>query len=111
MSWKGLPWRLQIELAELLSQFQWFGNDSLDLIVVSHLDETGEWEVFAERMTSESVIGEDTSEIGMIGEKDAVHVPGLTFVPVGALEYTSDRVDWRELISVGLHSDTIVETQ
>ena len=40
-----------------------------------------EREIFPQRVSLEAVVGEDPPEVGMVGEKDAVHVPDLTLIP------------------------------
>lgn len=47
----------------------------------------------------------------MVGEEHAVHVPDLTFVPVGCLEDAIARIDGRQLIRVGFDADTRIEAQ
>ena len=59
-------------------------DDPLLLLVVAHLDIAGQREILAQRMPLEAVIGQDAAQIGMVAEKDAVHVPGLALEPAGA---------------------------
>ena len=40
-----------------------------------------EREIFPQRVSQESVVGEDPPEVGMVGEKHAIHVPDLTLIP------------------------------
>ena len=46
---------------------------------------TREREIFAERVSFESVISQDPPEVGVIGEEDTEHVPQLSLVPVSRL--------------------------
>lgn len=96
------PRRRQIKLAELLRQLQWLQHDPLLLVVVAHLDEAGQGKVAALWVTFEAVVGQDATQIGVVGEEDAVHVPDLSLVPVGRLEHLIARVHGRQLVRVGL---------
>jgi len=108
---EGLPRARQVELAELLRQFHRLHNHTLGLVIVTHLDESGQREVLAEGVAFESVVGEDAPEVGVVGEEDAVHVPDLTLVPVGRLVDIEARVDRRQLVCVRLDADSRVEAQ
>ncbi len=108
---KDLPGRGQVELAELLGQLERLAHDTLDLVVIAHLDKAGEWEVLAEGMAGEAVVGQDATQVGMVREEDAVHVPGLALIPVGALEQRRDRLHGRQLVRVGLDAHAIVKFQ
>ena len=59
----------------------------MDIEGLLYLDVSGQWKVLSERMSLESVIRQDPSQIRMIGEEDAVHVPHLALVPVGSGEH------------------------
>jgi hypothetical protein len=55
----------------------WFSFDRLvdhplDFVVVAHFDKAGQREVLAQRMTVETVIGQDAAQVRMAGEQDAV---------------------------------------
>src|SRR5882724_5531126 len=52
-------------------------DDALLLCVITHLDVAGGRKVLAERMTDETVVGQDASQIEMAFEQDAVEVEGL----------------------------------
>lgn len=60
-------------------------------------------------MALESIVGQDTTEIGVSSEKDSVHIPSLTLEPVHRVEKTGQRGDRRDLVSVGLDTDAAVE--
>ena len=105
---EDLPWRAQVELAVLLRELERLADDSTHLIVVAHLDEAGEWEILAERMAGEAVVGEDATQVRVVGEEHAVHVPDLALEPVGALEQAAYGVDGRQLVRVGLDAHTLV---
>src|SRR6185437_573275 len=83
--------------------------DALLLFVVAQLDIAGEREILAQRMALEAVIGEDAAEIGMIGEIDAVKVPGLALVPARRAEKPRDRRHRTRLVRGGLDPDALVE--
>ncbi len=82
----AFPRRQEIEAAELLLQAHRLVDDALLLLVVAQLDIAGERKVLAQRMALEAVIGEDAPEIGMVGEIDAVEIPGLALEPAGGAE-------------------------
>lgn len=44
-------------------------------------------------------------QIGVALEEDTIHIPDLTFVPVGAVEQTDDGGDSGDLVGVGLDAD------
>lgn len=100
--WELFPRRVQLKASELLRQLQWLDDDAFLLVVVAHFHIATEREVFAERMSFESVIGEDPSQVGMVGEENAIHVPYLPLIPVGRFEHIVARFDRRELICVCL---------
>ena len=76
--------RQEVEAAEILGQLHRLVDDPLLLLVVAHLDIAGQREILAQRMALEAVIGQDAAQIRMVGEEDAVQVPGLALEPVGA---------------------------
>merc|ERR1711926_14734 len=89
LSWVGfsegrelLPWCCQVELAVLLGKLNRLLNNSLQLVIITNLVISSEREIFPQRVSLESVVGEDPPEVGMVGEKHAVHVPDLTLIPV-----------------------------
>src|SRR5262249_31776091 len=53
---RTLPRRQEIEVAEFLRQPDRLVDDALLLVVVAHLDETGEGKILAQRMTLEPVV-------------------------------------------------------
>src|SRR3989344_5897067 len=58
-------------------------HHALLLGVVAHFDPADEWEVLAERMPDETVIGEDAAQVRMPLEHDAEQVECLSLVPIG----------------------------
>ena len=62
----------------------------------SHLSE---WVAF------KAIVGEDAAEIWVAGEKDAIHIPGLTLEPVGPEEEGGHRGNGGHLIAVCFHPD------
>ena len=62
-------------------------------------------------MSLESVIGENSSQIRMVGEKDSVHVPDFSLVPVRSGKDGAGGLDGREFVGVGLDANARVETQ
>ena len=59
-------------------------------------------------MTIETVISQDTAQIRVIGEEDAVHVVGLTLEPIGAIIQERHTRDRRGLIGIRLDTDSPV---
>eukprot|EP00966_Prymnesium_polylepis_P059668 1383871-Prymnesium_polylepis.1 len=82
----GLPRRQQVELAELLRQLHGLSDDAPLGGVVAALDEAAEWEILAQRVALEAVVGQDAPQVGVAREIYAVHVPRLALKPVGAGE-------------------------
>src|SRR6185436_14677580 len=52
--------------------------------VVAHLDVADQRKVLAERMTDETVVGEDAAQVRVSGEQDAEQVERFALEPVGA---------------------------
>jgi hypothetical protein len=77
----------------------------------NHLNIAGQREVASLGMSLETVVSEDASQVGMVGEEDAVHVPNLSLVPVGSLVDLVARVNRRQLVGVGLDADSRVVAQ
>lgn len=89
------------KVPEGLTELQRLRDDSLLLLVVSDLrvslqrassrqqcsggagerETHSEGEVLSQRVSLESVVGQDTTEIRVASEEDTVHVPCLTLVP------------------------------
>ncbi len=82
----AFPGRQEIEAAEFLLELHRLVDHALLLLVVAHLDIAGEREILAQRMALEAVVGEDAAQIGMVGEIDAVEIPGLALEPAGGAE-------------------------
>ena len=61
-------------------------------------------------MSIETIVGHDTAQIRVTGEENTEHIIHLTLVPQGTLEKASDTGDGGGLITVGLDTDTGVET-
>src|SRR6185369_9942713 len=74
--------------------------------VISHFDMTGNWEVLAERMADETVIGQNPAQIVMTDESDAVQVERFAFEPINAFPDASDRINRGKLIILGEDPDT-----
>lgn len=79
--------------------------------IIHYLNVATEREIFPERMTLESVIRQNPSQIGVIGEEDTVHVPDFAFVPVGGLEHVVGWFDGSHFVGVGLHANAGVKTK
>jgi len=79
----AFPRGREIEIAEFLLQLDGFVDNALGGIVVTHLDITGRREVLAQRMAFETIVRQQTAQVGMAGEWNAVHVPGFALEPLG----------------------------
>src|SRR6188768_2138 len=71
----------------------WLVHHALLLGVVAHLDVADQREILAERMTDESIVGEDAAQIRMAREQDAEQVERLALEPVGAGPDVDHRID------------------
>jgi len=61
-------------------------------------------------VTLETIIGHDSSEIGVTGKEDTEKVVHLSFVPVGTIKKSGNTGDGRSLIGIGLNTDSRVVT-
>src|SRR5688572_31771888 len=61
--------------------------------VVAHFDVADQREVLAERMTDETVVGEDPAQVRMAFEDDAEQVERLALEPVAARPHRGQRVN------------------
>src|SRR5262245_22156832 len=66
--------------------------------VVAHLDVTDQREVLSERMTDETVVGQDPPQIRMPLEQDAVEVERLALVPIGRGPDRVDGIEHRSIV-------------
>src|SRR5262249_50846959 len=105
------PGREEVEGAEILLQFHRLIDDALLLLVVAHLDIAGERKILPQRMSLETLIGEETTQIGMTLEIDAVEVPGLALVPAGGA--VNPRRGRHRILLVGhdLDADALVQLE
>ena len=81
-------------------------HHALFLGIVLNLDVTGQREVLAERVTDKTVVGKNTTKIGMTFEHDAVKIEGLALVPVSAAPDIHHRRHDRQLVIGRKHLDT-----
>src|SRR3954462_13671639 len=88
---RPFPRRKKIEIAKFLGQPNRFVDDTLLLVVVTHLDEAGERKILAQRMTLETVVGEDAAHVGMAGEQDAIEIVGFALEPLRTRKNIDDR--------------------
>ena len=57
----------------------------------------------------ETVVGKDSSQIGMSVEVDTIHVPDLALEPVGrGVDVGGDWVDRVQLVSIGLDANASI---
>lgn len=97
-----------LKVPERLRELKRLNNNALLLLVVSNLSVTRQREVLPQRVSVESVVGHDASEVRVADEEDAEHVVDLALVPVGAVVEACDGWDWRGLVGVGLDADAAV---
>ena len=68
-------------------------NHSPLLRVITDFHVAFQREILAERVSHETVIGQDAPQVGMSVKQDPVQVKGFPFEPVGAGPYGRDRSD------------------
>jgi hypothetical protein len=105
---EAFPRRQEIERAEILRQLHGLVDDALFGGVVAHFHVARERKVLAQRMAFEAVVGEQAAQIGMVGEIDAVEVPGFALEPACRREQTHCRFDRRVFVGAELHTDAPV---
>src|SRR5215467_8732541 len=105
---RTFPRREEIEVAELLREPHRLIHDALLLVVVAHLNESGEREILAQRVALESVIRQQPAHVRMAGKEHAVEVIGFPFEPIRAREDADDRRHRRRLADLDLHPDAQV---
>lgn len=76
-----------------------------------YLNVSGQREVPTLWMSLETIIGQNTPQIWVIGEEHSVHVPDFTFIPVGRFEDVVARIDGRQFVSVGFDANTRIKAQ
>src|SRR5258708_15671471 len=79
---RALPRREKIEFAEFLVEPDGFVEHPLLLVVVAHLDETGQRKILAQRMALEAIVGQEPGHVGIAGEDHAIRVVRLAVEPV-----------------------------
>ena len=78
-------------------------DDTLLLGVVLHFHVAAEWEVLAERMPDETVVGQDAAQVGVTAEQNPEQVERLALEPVRARPDVDDGIDDRLLRIRTLH--------
>src|SRR5256886_15501047 len=102
---RTFPRREEIEVAEFLREPHRLVYDALLLVVVAHLNESGEREILAQRVTLESIIGQQPAHVRMAGKEHAVEVVGFPVEPSGAREHADDRRHRGRLVDLDLQAD------
>src|ERR1041384_7313648 len=105
---RAFPRAQEVETAELLRQPHRLVDDTLLQVVPAQLDEAGQRKILAQRMTLETVVGEDAAQVGMVGEPHAIEVVGLALEPAGRAEQGRGRRHRRGLVSRDLDADALV---
>src|SRR6516165_2131619 len=104
-----LPWREEVEFAELLVEAHGLVKHALLLVVVSHLDKAGQREILAQRMPLETVVGQDAPHVGVTGKEHAIEVIDLALEPIGAGKHVDDRRHLRILVCLHAQPNTCVQ--
>lgn len=107
MSWTNLLPRsgTALEIPECLRKLQWLHHYPLLLLVESDLRVARQWEVLAQWVSVETVVGHDSTQIGVVDEEDSEEIVDFSLVPVGAIVQTRDGWHGCRLVGVGLHPD------
>jgi hypothetical protein len=98
----------EVEAAELLGELHGFIHHALLDIVPAQLDEAGQREILAQRMSLETVVGQNAPQIRMIGKPYAVEIVGLALEPAGRAVDPRSRRHRRRLVRHELHADALV---
>src|SRR6202034_3819512 len=72
-------------------------DHALELRVISHFDIADEREILAERMTDETIVGQNAAQIRMAAKQNAEQIEGLALEPLGAGPHAGQRIDHRIL--------------
>lgn len=83
---KAFPRISEVKLSPFLDELDRLGNNTFHLIIIADLYVANKWEIFAKRVSLKSIIGQDTTQVWMIGKEHSIHVPDLAFIPVGSME-------------------------
>src|SRR5262245_5253219 len=102
------PGRLEVEGAELLRQLHRLIDHPLLRIVIADLYIAGEREVLAQRVALEAVVGQDTAQVRVAGEQDAVEIVGLPLEPVGGGEHPHRAGHRGVRVDLALDADALV---
>lgn len=80
----------EIEVPEILGQFNRFVDDAFLVFVVTQFNIAGQRKFLTERMTFKPVVAQHPAQIGVIGKIDAEHVPNFALEPVGRIVYADN---------------------
>ena len=97
--------RSSLEVAESLCQLERLSDDALLLLIVTNLGVSGQGEVLAQRVSLETIVRHDSSQVRVTDEEDTVQVVNLTLVPIGTTEQTGNARHGRGLVRIGLYSN------
>ena len=97
-----------LKVAESLRELKRLSNDALLLFVVTNFGVASQWEILAERVTLEAVIGHDASQVRVAGKEDTIQVVHLALIPVGAVEEAGDARNGRGFVGIRLDADARV---
>lgn len=97
---------LTVEVSEGLCKFEWFMHDPLLLVVPSDFFVPSQREVFAQRVSLKSVVGQEAAQVRVSTEEYAVQIVRFALVPVCALVDLRNRGDGCRFRCVRLDSDT-----
>src|SRR5258705_9029500 len=102
---RAFPGREKIEVAEFLIETDGVVEHPLLLIVVAHLDKSGQREILAQRMALKAVVGQQPPHVRMTDKDYPVKVVGFALEPVGPWKHLDDRGYLSCLVGFGTQAD------
>src|SRR5690606_18594284 len=102
------PRREKIEVAEFLIEPDGLIEHALRFVVPAHFDKAREREILAQRMAVETVVREQSPQIRVTAEENAVKIVGLALEPERPGKNTGDRRHWRRFVGLHLQTDALV---
>lgn len=94
------------EVPESLCQLKGLNDDALLLFIVAQLSVAGQREILAERVSIETVVRHNTTQIRVAAEEDTKQVVDLTLVPQSSFVQTRHTGHGAGLVRIGLNTDT-----
>lgn len=97
--------RAALEVSEGLRHLKRLCDNSLLLLVVPHFRVARQWEILAQRVALETVVGHDTSQIWVANKEDTHQVVSFSLVPVGTLVQRCYGWYGGSLVGIGFDTD------